>query len=589
MSLTRIRLKQILHQQNITVEEIKLLENLVDQFFSVVDQSMPSFIRKTNDIYNIGNLSRMASFIMEQLTLQKITSINIKQIDIFVDFLLKEISLTTTELKTTSVLTITSFMENDLSKSCKTLIENVDINIINIDEPIILSNVQYDYLSMSSLLCLAMEKQFSECINILLNKTKNINVMSSCGITPLYLSLMRENKPMARTLLAQKDIQISGHCDGNHIFDLLRIIKDKNLTEVCIQKLHATFSAENYDWKTPIYFPIALLTTKQQNKLKEKLLKKIEKISIFSANLNLKNELLQFINDPTPLPFKLMNRLSIAFEMVIYLLHPEWIKQGHSNLCGPATLMQHLVAHNQKSFIKSVIEIAELNSKKPKHLPKVVKQISVSTMENAILLSELWLETIRNAYNIFTGYNTDSQFEAFTGSTTPYQFEKMFADFGYQIFTENMQIKFANDSRAANFFEKIRIGLFESYGRLPSPCKIYGEHHQNQQSDIDRFNSLCQWTSSHNEMVPVLLSGKLINQVLNLQGKTYNQFYLLEASHFCNLKNFINLGNYVKFDIVTYGKEAPVLIDKDEFMQGFLGGLMVEIKPLISTPTLQRP
>lgn len=333
-------------------------------------------------------------------------------------------------------------------------------------------------------------------------------------------------------------------------------------------------------WHSRFPIPIMLLSDQQRKFIEQRLKSKINKLSLFDDNTKLKEDLINFINDPTPLPFKNLDRLAIAYQCVEFLVSPHLIDQRNLNLCGPATLMQHIVCQNPEKFVYQTIEMAELQFGKEKHhLPEQIKSYPSSYKETFHDLDDIWLQTIRHNYNPITGYQPLSKLEEPMALTTPYMLERMFKDFGYEVIQENCQIPFANTTMLGRFFETARHKIAD-YGVMPAPFKFYGAKHKEIRDDDKRFQALCDWyLKSPEKICTILISGDFIKHFLN-KDKGSTILGILTLSHYININNFKYNPETDKLSFIAYtwGSEFRIESEGKIFKSVYLGGIFIEPK-----------
>lgn len=427
----------------------------------------------------------------------------------------------------------------------------------------------------------AIAKGKSELIPSLILKTANVNEVYGDALAPttaLSLAVERGDVYAVKQLLAHKDIRITGEVHSKSIFDLMLEPGKEEIRQLITDHVKSKLDISSYDFSSPLKIPVKLLNQKNQDLLKQKLLTKIDELPIFKQNDALKQDFLEFIHNEHELPFPLLNRVGVALECIEYLLNPEWIHQGPVNLCGPASLMQNLVINKPELFLYSAMEMVEL-PKRGSHLPPIVRQIPPEVSNQSHFLSEFWLRTLRHNYNVVLGYKASSRAEVIYGITYPYQLEKMFADFGYDIVSEDMQIKFSD--LTPNLFEKFRRNVLASkFFSLPEPFKIYGKKHKEEHDTQVQLKELTDWFNQNKDStLTILVDPALVLKAFDIHqtNETKPFLFLFTFSHYININKFEydEKQNSVSFELYTYGKKIETRMSADSFCKYYYGALMV--------------
>lgn len=431
----------------------------------------------------------------------------------------------------------------------------------------------------SPLFCvLENEKGFDQALfDKLLSKTKDINHTSGFGQTALYIAIEQKNTHAIDAILARPDIQIKGRFLSLTLFDLAK--RDNALYEKLVKRLNETFNAEEYNWETFLDIPIAALNEEHQEILYKKLFRQILKLDVFQDDPDLRDKFIAFLNNTTPLNFKRLDRLAIAFECVSYLTNYLWINQHKSNLCGVAVLMQHLVVYKPDVFVMSVMEIANLgvpNSERS-NLPARVKSLTQDNRNLSYNLAGLWMEAIRNSYNVLLGYSSEWRFEKLYGLTTPYQLSLMFNDFNLSFSKDTFQIRIDPEMRFGSYLETAR-GLIAKFGVLPAPFKIYGAKHL-EWDDDKQFEEFVKFAMvNENSLIPILIDKDLVATILGKPVEKGMSGLGVEDTHYLHIVNF-SLSedeSKVKFTYVTFGLGFEIEVPTDIFKKGFRGAYYMD-------------
>lgn len=407
----------------------------------------------------------------------------------------------------------------------------------------------------------------------IVKRESHINVINEDKLNALLLAILTNNEYAVSLLLQHPQIilQVARFS--------LRLVDYSFIPQSIMRMIKAKVQDPNFIVPLPqiqlFEFPVSWLSASNQDCLRQFINKSIASMPIFQ-NEELRQEFERFLNAEQPLPFNDMNRVSIALDCILYLKNPKLIHQNGTPLCGVACVMQHLLMADPIKFIHTVIDMAELGHRDSRALPKHIKTIPKSAMISGYHVADLWLQTVRNAYNVFLNYDETAWFQDIRGLTRPHHMALMYRDFGFQVQKETSQVRFNTSNRVGQFFDSARR-FVSSYASLPGMLKVYSLHHEEIPCDQARFENL-RVTSSNSKYITILLTSELINKLTTSELNT-RILNIIDATHYVTLTRieFDEQHNTVSFDFMTWGEcFSQHNFPADEFKRGFMGLIAVD-------------
>jgi hypothetical protein len=413
-------------------------------------------------------------------------------------------------------------------------------------------------------------------MKVLDKEIKRINVVTRNGWNALSFAIMHKRKLAVDELLKIANISVT----DMHI----KMAKfSGNLTIYEAIKSRLLHDERQFDLRLNCIQPVAMFSQTRQLKIAESILNSLDHFGLFNQNPQLKADFADFVISKQPLRFANMNNISIAQNVLVYLINPELINQYCVNTCSVITLMQNLVRTKPKRFVESVLAICVPDGKYTHALPAGMNVLHKEFGKDADFFSEVWSEVIRNHYNALFGFSNNAFFSNFTALARPEQLVRMHTDFGFTIISETMQIRFNQHSLPGRFLDTIRRTA-SSVGNLSLGGLVYSQFHQEILDDAARFDHLCA-VAQNNHLLTILVNAEFINLMTE---QSYLDSFIppIEASHYMVISKFTyNPDNAtVSFTCMTWGQlyrgqEVP----RAEFEKGFLGVLVMssaeEVKP----------
>lgn len=290
---------------------------------------------------------------------------------------------------------------------------------------------------------------------------------------------------------------------------------------------------------------------------------------LFEMHPNIKEELINLISLDNSSPFTSLHPIQVAAEILMYILHPEFIDQGNRNLCGPASFMTGVADKCPELFCNMYLHFyrtATLENIKSTAFSKC-NQI-YSNLVDAIITH---IAYVSNQF----GYQPDSYFEVIQGQTRPMRLSQLLEKYGYEDIKEAFLVTNSKNEPLSPLQNRL-IGTYYS-----------SNHHQFKNTESNLYSLIEEL--KHNKSVICLISMALYykyskNKIHSETEQSQDELTIfkiinIKPMHYVYVTSIQEKDKNISFTFYTYGKRFTFEVPTEDFLKNYHGFISASPPP----------